>query len=70
LYFDSLVFTPEALRHLIAQCGSSQIMIGTDYPFPWTTTAVDHVLGTPGLSAAERRAILGGTASKLLRIAS
>jgi len=70
LYFDSLVFTPEALRHLIAQCGSSQIMIGTDYPFPWTTTAVDHVLGTPGLSASERRAILGGTASKLLHIAS
>src|SRR4029077_14932121 len=28
LYFDSLVFTPEALRHLIAQCGASQIVIG------------------------------------------
>ncbi len=68
LYFDSLVFTPEALRHLIAECGASQIVMGTDWPYPWTTTAVDHILNTPGLSADERRAMLGGTASKLLGI--
>jgi predicted TIM-barrel fold metal-dependent hydrolase len=70
LYFDSLIFTPEALRHLIAECGVSQIMMGTDYPFPWTSTSVDHVLGTAGLSNAEKTAILGGNASKLLGIAS
>jgi aminocarboxymuconate-semialdehyde decarboxylase len=70
LYFDSLVFSPEALRHLVAQCGSSQIVMGTDYPFPWTSTAVDHILETPSLSNAERQAILGGNASKLLGIAS
>jgi aminocarboxymuconate-semialdehyde decarboxylase len=68
LYFDSLVFTPEALRHLAAQVGSSQIVMGTDYPFPWTKTAVDHILGTPQLSNAERIAILGGTAARLLGI--
>ena len=68
IYFDSLVFTPEALRHLIAECGAGQIVMGTDWPFPWTTTAVDHILKTPGLTAAERRAILGGTAAKLLGI--
>jgi len=27
-----------------------QIVMGTDYPFPWTKTAVDHILTTPGLS--------------------
>jgi aminocarboxymuconate-semialdehyde decarboxylase len=70
LYFDSLVFTPEALRHLIAESGVSQIMMGTDYPFPWTSTSVDHILGTPGLSNAEKTALLGGNASKLLGIAS
>ena len=43
-------------------------MIGTDYPFPWTSTAVDHMLSTPGLSDDERIAILGGTAAKLLGI--
>jgi len=69
LYFDSMVFTPEGLRHLVAECGVSQIMIGTDYPFPWSTTTVDHVLKTPGLSDADKRAILGENAAKLLRIA-
>jgi aminocarboxymuconate-semialdehyde decarboxylase len=68
LYFDALVFTPEALRHLAAQVGASQLAMGTDYPFPWTTTSVDHILGTPGFSDAERRAMLGETAAKLLRI--
>jgi aminocarboxymuconate-semialdehyde decarboxylase len=68
LYFDSLVFTPEALRHLVAETGSSQIVLGTDYPFPWTSTAVDHILDTPDLTDAERVAILGGTASKLLAL--
>jgi aminocarboxymuconate-semialdehyde decarboxylase len=68
LYFDSLVFTPEGLRHLVAETGASQVVLGTDYPFPWTSTAVDHVLATPGLSDADRVAIFGGTAAKLLRI--
>ena len=68
LYYDSLVFTPEGLRHLIAEVGASQIVLGTDYPFPWTNTAVDHILNTPGLSDAERVAMLGETAEKLLSI--
>jgi aminocarboxymuconate-semialdehyde decarboxylase len=68
LYFDSLVFTPEALRHLVAETGVSQIVMGTDYPFPWTSTAVDHILNTASLSNAEREAILGGNAARLLRV--
>jgi aminocarboxymuconate-semialdehyde decarboxylase len=68
LYFDSIVFTPEALRHLVAETGAGQVVMGTDYPFPWTKTAVDHILGTPGLSDAERAAMLGETAAKLLGI--
>ena len=46
----------------------SQIVLGTDYPFPWTKTAVDHILGTPGLSDEEHVAILGGNAEKLLAV--
>ena len=42
--------------------------MGTDYPFPWTTSSVDHILNTPALSDAERAAILGETAAKLLNI--
>ena len=68
LYFDTIVFTPEALRHLIAESGPDRIMIGTDYPFPWTSTEVDLVLSTPGLTDDQRVAILGGTAQKLMGI--
>ena len=46
LYCDSMVFTSEGLRHLIAEVGVSQIVMGTDYPFPWTKVAVDHILNT------------------------
>jgi len=70
LYFDSIVFTPEALRHLAAEAGPGQIVMGTDYPFPWTRTSVDHILGTPGLTDDERVAMLGATAAKLLGIKS
>jgi aminocarboxymuconate-semialdehyde decarboxylase len=63
-----VVFTPEGLRHLAAEVGASQIVMGTDYPFPWTRTAVDHILGTPDFSDAERVAMLGETAEKLLAI--
>src|SRR6185369_12486656 len=42
MYYDSIVFTPEALRHLAAEAGPGQVVMGTDYPFPWTSTSVDH----------------------------
>ncbi len=66
LYYDTMVFRPEGVRHLAAEVGASQLMVGTDYPYPWTTTAIDLILETPGLSDAERVAILGGTAARLL----
>jgi aminocarboxymuconate-semialdehyde decarboxylase len=68
MYYDTMVFTPEGLRHLAAEVGARQLVVGTDFPYPWTTTAVDLVLGTPGLSDEEKIAILGGTAMKLLGI--
>jgi aminocarboxymuconate-semialdehyde decarboxylase len=68
LYFDSMVFSGEGLRHLTAECGAGQIFMGTDYPFPWTTTSVDHILKAPGLGDADRVAVLGGNAVKLLGI--
>ena len=70
MYYDSLVFTPEALRHLVAEVGAGRIVMGTDYPYPWVDAPADHVLNTPGLSDAEREAILGGNAMKLLGLTS
>jgi aminocarboxymuconate-semialdehyde decarboxylase len=68
MYFDTLVFTSEALRHLAAEVGVNRLVIGTDHPIPWQDKSVDHVLKTPGFSNAERRAMLGETAAKLLGI--
>jgi aminocarboxymuconate-semialdehyde decarboxylase len=56
------------MRHLVAEVGASQLVLGTDYPYGWTKTAVDLVLKTPGVSDADRVAMLGGTAAKLLGI--
>jgi predicted TIM-barrel fold metal-dependent hydrolase len=68
LYFDSLIFTPEALRHLAAQVGTSQIVLGSDYPYPWELHPVDHIFATASLSDDEKMAILGTTAAKILNI--
>jgi aminocarboxymuconate-semialdehyde decarboxylase len=70
IYVDSLVFTPEALRHLVAVMGPRHIVLGTDYPSPWTATPVEHVFATPGLNDTDRVAIFGGTACQLLGISS
>ena len=65
LYFDALVFTPEALRHLVAQVGASQVVIGSDHPIPWEQHPVDHVFATTTLSDEDKIAILGGNAARL-----
>jgi predicted TIM-barrel fold metal-dependent hydrolase len=66
IWFDSLVFTPEALRHLAAQVGVGQIVLGSDYPFPWQLQPVDHIFASSSLSDDDKADILGRTAAKLL----
>jgi aminocarboxymuconate-semialdehyde decarboxylase len=68
LYFDALVFTPEGLRHLVAQVGASQIVLGSDHPIPWEEHPVDHVFATTTLSDQDKVAILGGNAARLFGI--
>jgi predicted TIM-barrel fold metal-dependent hydrolase len=64
------VFTPEALRHLAAQVGTGQVLLGSDYPFPWELHPVDHIFATTTLSDDEKADILGRTAAKLLNFES
>jgi predicted TIM-barrel fold metal-dependent hydrolase len=67
LYYDTLVYSPENLRYLIDEVGASQLVLGTDYPFPIASQdPVGDALAVKGLSDDEREAILGGTALKLL----
>jgi predicted TIM-barrel fold metal-dependent hydrolase len=70
IYFDALVFTPEALRHLVAEVGASQVMLGSDHPFVWEQHPVDHVFATDALSDYEKAAILGSNAARLLGIST
>jgi aminocarboxymuconate-semialdehyde decarboxylase len=68
LYFDSILFTPEDMRHLIAVVGASQVVVGTDYPTLWNRTPVDRVLAVPGLNDEDRISIFSNTAAKLLKL--
>jgi aminocarboxymuconate-semialdehyde decarboxylase len=67
---DTIMFTGEAVRHLIHEMGVDNVLLGTDYPFPWNTDPVDHILSIPDITDADKIAILGGTAAKLLGIES
>jgi aminocarboxymuconate-semialdehyde decarboxylase len=68
LYFDSLVFSPEAIRHLAAQVGTSQMMLGSDHPYPWEQHPVDSIFAATSLNNADKAAILGGNAARVLGI--
>ena len=64
---DTMVFSDEALRHLVAEVGAGQIVYGTDIPFNWPDT-LDLVLNASFLSDDEKIAIVGGNLVELLRI--
>jgi aminocarboxymuconate-semialdehyde decarboxylase len=66
ILIDTMIFSEEGLRHLVAELGVSQIVYGTDVPFNWPVT-VDLVLDAPFLNDDEKRAILGGTLEHLLK---
>jgi aminocarboxymuconate-semialdehyde decarboxylase len=67
LWFDTLVYSPENLRHLAAAAGAGRLVMGSDFAFDIADRApVDAVLEARGLSASEQRAILGGNAAALL----
>ncbi len=67
IFIDTMVFSDEGLRHLVAEVGVGQIVYGTDVPFNWPVT-VDLVLNASFLSNAEKEAILGGNLARLLKL--
>jgi aminocarboxymuconate-semialdehyde decarboxylase len=66
---DTMVFTEDGLRHLVAEMGAGQVVFGTDIPFGWPVN-VDYVINDKTLTNAEKEQILGGNLLKLLRITS
>jgi aminocarboxymuconate-semialdehyde decarboxylase len=69
ILIDTMVFSEEGLRHLVAEVGVGQVVYGTDVPFNWPVT-VDLVLTAPFLTDADKEAILSGNLTRLLRIAA
>jgi aminocarboxymuconate-semialdehyde decarboxylase len=66
IFADSMIFSPEGVRHLVAEMGASQVVYGTDIPLVWPDT-IDAILAAE-ISDAQKEAILGGNLTKLLRL--
>jgi aminocarboxymuconate-semialdehyde decarboxylase len=67
LYFDSLVHYPEAISYLVDLVGTSQIVIGTDYPYEMAERAPLKLIDSvPGLSPDDREAILTGNVERII----
>jgi aminocarboxymuconate-semialdehyde decarboxylase len=69
LYFDTIVFTPHQLEYLVRQWGSGHVLLGTDYPYDMGMyDPIGFIESAKALGGAEKAALLGGNAAKLLRI--
>lgn len=66
LYYDSLVFDPRFLEHLIARVGISQVMVGTDYPATLRQPRPTAFVGQLHLAPDDIAAITGGNAKRFL----
>jgi aminocarboxymuconate-semialdehyde decarboxylase len=69
IYYDTMVFGEEQLEHLVNLWGADHVVIGTDYPYDMGYyKPVDFVNGTASLTRAQKDAIIGGNAAKLLKL--
>ena len=62
IFFDSLVYSPGSLGHLVANVGVGQVVLGTDYPYDMGAYETADLLQAAGLGEAEQAAVLGGNA--------
>ena len=68
LYFDTVLFDPEALNFLKNLVGAEKIMLGSDYPFPIGDPYPLKIIQNAGLSETETNLILGDTAAKKFKV--
>ncbi len=68
LYFDSLVYTADTLGRLVEIAGPAHVLLGTDYPFDMGVVDPLARLDELGLSPADRDAVAGGNATRLLSL--
>jgi aminocarboxymuconate-semialdehyde decarboxylase len=69
LYYDTMVFQPLYLRHLVEVVGVDHVLLGTDFPFDMSETdPIGLINATDGLDDTERAAIAGANAVRLFQI--
>lgn len=68
LYFDTVLFDPDALRFLRTKVGAKKIMLGSDYPFPIGDPQPTKIVEDAEFNAAETQLILGNTAAAIFKI--
>lgn len=67
LYYDSLVHIPQALAFLLELVGPSQVVLGTDYPYPMAERQpLTFLESVPGLTRQERDQIVEGNVARIL----
>lgn len=67
LFYDTLVYDDKALQYLIDTFGSSQLVIGSDYPFSIMQEQVGNVLDHLKISPSDKDAIAYQNAQRLLQ---
>lgn len=68
LYFDTVLFAPDALKFLCSSCGHERVMLGSDYPFPIGDMTPLKVIDEACFTDQQRNMIVGKTAAKLFGI--
>lgn len=68
LYFDSVVYDAPTVRFVCDMAGVDKVLMGTDEPFAIAEQQPVKLIESCNFNAADRQAILGGTAAKLFNI--
>jgi aminocarboxymuconate-semialdehyde decarboxylase len=68
LFYDALVFDGATLQHLLQRFGSSQLMIGTDYPFGFRDARPVERIAEAVADAAVREQLIAGNAARFLAL--
>lgn len=68
--FDSITFRQDMLRYLINTYGPDHLVVGSDYPLPAGLVHPVAEVKALGLDPETEDAVLGGNASRLLRLAT
>jgi aminocarboxymuconate-semialdehyde decarboxylase len=67
IWFDTVVHDPMALRHLLANAGASQVLLGSDFPFDMGLDDPVGFVRAAGLPIEVERRILSANADALVK---